>query len=410
MQAIRDAALASDEEAVAFFREIIQIPSFSGREENVVKAIRHRMETLGYDEVRIDDFGNVLGRIGHGPRTIAFDAHVDTVEVGDSRLWKVDPFAAEVQDGVIYGRGASDQKGGMAALVYAGALIKKLDLAHEWTVWIVGSVLEEDCDGLCWHYILSQEVLAPDLVVLTEPTDLQVYRGHRGRMEIEVTTRGVSCHGSAPERGVNAIYRMAPVIRGIEALHGDLRDDPDPFLGAGSVTISEVRSTAPSLCAVSDSCTIHLDRRVTAGETDEMALAEIGAILEREGLGDAEISVPEFERPSHTGMVFPMRQYYPAWALPENHRYVQAALGARNQIIGEPGRPGRWVFSTNGVATMGLHGVPTLGFGPANEVHAHAPTDQCPVDHIGKAVAFYATLVALLEEDASGGKAQGGWG
>lgn len=402
MEAIGKTAQARESEAVDFFREILRIPSFSGREEAVVKVIQRRMEALGYDEVKIDGFGNVLGRIGHGRRTVAFDAHVDTVEVGDPRLWKVDPFGAELHDGIIYGRGAADQKGGMAALVYAGALVKDLDLADEWTVWIVGSVLEEDCDGLSWHFLLSQGILKPDLVVLTEPTDLQVYRGHRGRMEIEVTTRGISCHGSAPERGVNAIYRMAPVIRGIEALHGNLARDP--FLGAGSITVSEVRSTSPSLCAVADSCTIHLDRRITTGETDGIVLSEIAAILEREGAADAEVRVPVFERPSHTGMVFPIRQVYPAWALPEAHPYVQAALGARERVIGERGVPGHWVFSTNGVGTMGMHGVPTLGFGPASEVHAHAPTDQCPVDHIGKAIAFYATLVALLEERESGGR------
>ena len=398
MELIRKAALEAQDSAVEFFREILRIPSFSGREAEVVEAIRRRMVALGYDEVRVDPFGNVLGRVGSGKRVIAFDAHVDTVEVGDARLWQRDPFAAELSDGVVYARGASDQKGGMAALVYAGALMKRLDLLRDWTVWMVGSVLEEDCDGLCWHYILSEGVLRPEVVVLTEPTDLQVYRGHRGRMEIEVTTRGVSCHGSAPERGVNAIYRMAPVLRGIEALHGTLRRDP--FLGAGSVTVSQVRSTAPSLCAVADSCTIHLDRRLTAGETDSSALGEIAAVLAEAGIADAEVTVPEFRGPSHTGLVYPMRQYFPAWTLPEDSPYLASAQRARKAALGEAPPPGRWVFSTNGVATMGLHGVPTLGFGPANEVHAHAPTDQCPADHIGKAIAFYTALLADLEKEA----------
>jgi putative selenium metabolism hydrolase len=397
MESIRHAALDAQEEAVSFFREILRIPSFSGRETHVVEAIRRRMLSLNYDEVRVDAFGNVLGRVGHGPRVLAFDAHVDTVEVGDSRLWAVDPFGAEVHDGVIYGRGASDQKGGMAALVYAGALMKRLGLLHRWTVWIVGSVLEEDCDGLCWHYMLSEGVLRPEAVVLTEPTELQVYRGHRGRMEIEITTRGLSCHGSAPERGVNAIYKMAPVVRGIEALQGTLRSDP--FLGAGSVTVSEVRSTAPSLCAVADSCTIHLDRRLTAGESDAGALDEIQRVLAAAGQAEAEVEVPEFRRASHTGVVYPMRQYFPAWALDEESPLLQAAVQAREALLGRPSKPGRWTFSTNGVGTMGLHGLPTLGFGPGSEAHAHAPTDQCPVDDIGKAMAFYAALVARLETE-----------
>jgi len=395
---IRAAAARIAPEAISCLRDLIRIPSMSGDEGRIVIEIADRMEAAGFDEVKIDPFGNVMGRIGSGPRILAFDAHVDTVDVGDARLWEVDPFAAEMRDDVIYGRGASDQKGGMACMIASGMLIKELDLARNASVWMVGSVLEEDCDGLCWHYILNERILAPDLVVLTEPTGLGLYRGQRGRMEIEVTTRGVSCHGSAPERGLNAIHRMAPVVQEIGRLHGRLPSDA--FLGPGSVTTTQIRSTAPSLCAVSDSCTIHLDRRLTAGETDASATEEIRDILsravDREGPGEPEIVVPEFRRPSHTGLVYPMRQYYPAWAMPEGHAFVQMGLEARELALGERGEAGKWTFSTNGVATMGLHGVPTIGFGPAEEVHAHSPTDQCPVDHLEKAVAFYATLADLF--------------
>ena len=394
---IRRETEALRDPATQFFRELIRIPSMSGAEAEVVVAIRERMNAVGFDEVRIDPFGNVLGRLGSGERVLAFDAHVDTVDVGDSRLWSVDPFAAEMRDGIVYGRGASDQKGGMAALVYAGAVIQRLGLAKDLTLWMVGSVLEENCDGLCWHYLLNEGVLAPDAVVLTEPTDLQVFRGQRGRMEFEVTTRGVSCHGSAPERGVNAIYKMAPIIRGIEELNGRLPHDT--FLGSGSVTASEVRSTAPSLCAVADSCALHLDRRLTAGETDESARREIEGIVAAASSQTpelaSEVTIPVFEQPSHTGLVYPMRQYFPAWVLPESHPLVRLGLQARQLSLGEPSRAGKWTFSTNGVATMGLHGVPTIGFGPACEIHAHAPSDQCPAEHIPAAVAFYATLAML---------------
>lgn len=404
MQAeIKAGAQALADEAVDFFREIIRIPSLSGDEARVIAAIAARMEAVGFDEVRTDPFGNILGRIGSGKRVIAFDAHVDTVDVGDPALWKVDPFGAEMVDGIIYGRGASDQKGGMAALVYAGALLKKLAIEGNFTAWMVGSVLEEDCDGLCWHYILHERVLAPELVVLTEPTNLNLYRGQRGRMEIEVTTHGISCHGSAPERGINAIHRMAPLLAQIETLDASL--PADDFLGQGSITTSQIRSQAPSLCAVADVCTIHLDRRMTAGETDESAIAEIRAILEPQDdfdpvtaarVAPTEIEIPEFNCPTHTGLVYPMRQYYPAWALPEDHEFVKLGLRARESVLGERAPAGKWTFSTNGVATMGMHGVPTIGFGPANEVHAHAPSDQCPATHIETAIGFYTALLALL--------------
>lgn len=404
---IRSSASRFEGDSIDFLRRLIRTPSLSGREEKVVGLIRDEMRSVGFDEVRVDPFGNVAGRLGDGDHVIAFDAHVDTVDVGDPKQWKVDPFGGEIIDGVIYGRGASDQKAGMAALVYAGAALKELAFETNLTIWVVGSVLEEDCDGLCWHYILSEGLLSPELIVLTEPTNLHVYRGHRGRMELEVTLRGVSCHGSAPERGVNAIYRMAPVISAIERLQGNLASDE--FLGPGSITTSQIRSVAPSLCAVADQCTIHLDRRLTAGETDRSAIAEIEMVLKTQSagagapphLGPDEIDVPIFREPSHTGLVYPMRQYFPAWALPADDPFVTLAVEARGRALGavgsgEAGAAGKWVFSTNGVATRGLHGVPTIGFGPAHEIHAHAPTDQCPCDHLGQAMTFYLTLVGAL--------------
>jgi putative selenium metabolism hydrolase len=249
--------------------------------------------------------------------------------------------------------------------------------------------MEEDCDGLCWQYILRERVLAPDVVVITEPTSLGVYRGHRGRMEIEVRTQGRSCHGSAPERGINAIYRMAPIITDIERLNESLTASADPFLGKGTVTISEIRSTSPSLCAVADSATIHLDRRLTSGETLERAVAQIQALESVRSAG-ASVSVLEYERPSYTGLVYPTRKYYPTWLMPEDHHAVVAGVRAASHVLGAPPRIGKWGFSTNGIATAGLFGVPTVGFGPGDEIHAHTPDDQCPIAHLTAAAAFYA--------------------
>ena len=387
LEAIRAEVKKVEGQSIEFFRDLIRTKSFSGREENVVRRIEQEMQALGYDEVKIDGFGNVLGRVGNGPNVIAFDAHVDTVEVGDPKLWKVDPFAAEMVDGVIYGRGASDQKGGMASSVYAGHLVKKLGLAEDFTVWVVGSVQEEDCDGLCWQYILKNKVIEPHAVVITEPTNLEVYRGHRGRMEMEVTTRGLSCHGSAPERGVNAIYKMAPTVKGIEALNERLTGDA--FLGKGTVTISQIRSTSPSLCAVADSSTINLDRRLAAHEDETLAVSQVRDVAGPE----AEIEVLEYDVPSWRKTVLKTKKYYPTWLLPEEHPLCRVALDAQREITGKQPKAGKWVFSTNGIATMGMYKVPTIGFGPADERYAHAPTDQCPAWHIPAAVTFYTHLV-----------------
>lgn len=391
------AARESERQVVGFLRDLIAIPSTSAREEKVIRRIGEEMERSGYDEVRIDPMGNILGRIGNGKRVIAYDAHVDTVDVGNPANWEVDPFGGVLRDGVIYGRGACDMKGALASIVHGGRLIKQLGLEGEYTLYVVGSIQEEDCDGLCWQYIIEEGGLRPDAVVIAEPTNLGIYRGHRGRMEIEVRTRGVSCHGSAPERGVNAIYAMAPIIQDIEHLNDRLGGEP--FLGKGTVTISEVRSTSPSLCAVADSSTIHLDRRLAVTDTMESALVEIRQLDSVRRAG-AEVAVLEYAVPSWRGLVYPTKKYYPTWLLPESHPLLDAGRRTYLGLFGDEPAVGRWVFSTNGVAVMGMHGIPCIGFGPGNEVHAHMATEQIPVEHLVKATAWYAAFPQMYFSSA----------
>jgi putative selenium metabolism hydrolase len=385
----RELAAAYTPEMVRFLRDMIAIPSESAEEREVVARVRAEMERVGFDEIKVDGLGNVLGRVGHGPRVVALDGHLDTVGVGDRGTWTRDPYQGEVRDGIVFGRGAGDQEAGIAAAVHGARIARELGLLDGVQLWVTGTVMEEDCDGLCWQYILREGVLRPDVVVITEPTNLGVYRGHRGRMEIEVRTQGRSCHGSAPERGVNAVYRMAPVIADIERLNERLAGSADPFLGKGSVTISEIRSTSPSLCAVADSATIHLDRRLTAGETIDSAVGQIEALDSVRAAG-ATVTVLEYARPAYTGLVYPTRKYYPTWLLDAGHPAVLAGVRAAEAALGASPLVGKWGFSTNGIATCGLFGVPTIGFGPGDEVHAHTPDDQCPIAHLTAAAAFYA--------------------
>jgi putative selenium metabolism hydrolase len=376
---------------VQFLRDMIAIPSESTAEAGVIARARDELERLGFDEIKIDGLGNILGRVGSGPTVIALDAHLDTVGVGDPSTWTRDPYKGELRDGIIYGRGAGDQEAGFAASVYGARIAKELGLLDGCQLWVTGTVMEEDCDGLCWQYILREHVLKPDVVVITEPTNMGVYRGHRGRMEMEVRTQGRSAHGSAPERGVNAVYKMAGIISDIERLNDHLRDSADPVLGKGSVTISDIRATSPSLCAVADSCTIHLDRRLTRGETLESAVQEIES-LEGVKRAGATVSVLEYARPAYTGLTYPTRKYYPTWFLDEDHPAVRAGAQAAERALGRPPRLGHWGFSTNGIATCGMFGVPTIGFGPGDEIHAHSPDDQCPVEHLTIAARFYAAF------------------
>ncbi|HYK87383.1 MAG TPA: YgeY family selenium metabolism-linked hydrolase [Acidobacteriota bacterium] len=370
-----------------FLRDLCAIPSESGKEREVAQRIRREMEGVGFDEIKFDGMGNVLGRIGSGRHVLAMDGHIDTVGIGDRASWKWDPFEGKLENGIFYARGASDQKGGMAGMVYGAKIIKDLGLAGDYSLWIAGTVQEEDCDGLCWQYILNEGVLKPEVVILTEPTNLAIYRGHRGRMEIGVTTHGISCHGSAPERGKNAIYMMSGIIGQIEQLNDRL--PADEFLGKGTVTVTYIECSTPSVCAVPDRAYIHVDRRLTRGETKESAVAEVRDAIRRAGV-EADVEVLKYDVPSYTNLVYRTEKYYPTWTLDPAHRACRAAVENYRTLFGEDPAMGKWAFSTNGIATMGLIGLPTIGFGPGNEVHAHAITDQMPADHLVRAAAFYA--------------------
>jgi putative selenium metabolism hydrolase len=377
------------EDMVRFLRDIVAIRSMSGGEKAVVERVAEEMRACGFDEVKFDALGNVLGRVGDGPRVIAFDAHLDTVDVTDRAQWDCDPYEGKVEDGKIFGRGSVDQKAGMAGMVYAGKILKETGVPEGFQVWMVGSVMEEDCDGLCWNHILSEKTLEPELVVSTEPTNLRINRGQRGRMEIRVRVTGRSCHGSMPHLGDNAIYKINPAIEAVKNLNDRLKDDP--FLGKGTCTITWIGSKSPSLCAVADEAEFHIDRRLTAGETKESAIAEVEQALEDAGV-DAEVFTLTYEEKAWTGLVYPMDKYYPTWTTPENDPAVQAAFRAGRTAMGRDPEIARWNFSTNGVAIAGLHGVTCLGFGPGQEEVAHMANEWVPIDDVVAACAVYAGL------------------
>lgn len=368
--------------------KLVKIKSVSLHEEQVQHELIRQMQEAGFDGVRMDGFGNVIGRIGNGKRVIAFDGHVDTVDIGHLKNWEFDPLGGEIKDGYVLGRGTTDQKGGVASFVTAGRIIKELGLGKDLTVYFVGSAIEEDCDGLCWKYIVEEEGLRPELVISTEPTNLGIYRGQRGRMEMQVHFYGVSSHGSAPERGKNAIYMAAKTALDIEKLNERLKDDA--FLGKGSITISEIISNSPSLCAVSDYARIHLDRRLTVGETRESAVREIEDLL----IGvNAKVDTLHYEETTFTGLTYGMEKYYPTWMIPESHDVVQAGARTFRKLFGKEPHIDKWTFSTNAVTITGYYGIPVIGFGPGNEVMAHAPNEKVSIDDLVKASAFYAGFI-----------------
>ncbi|MCH7818195.1 MAG: YgeY family selenium metabolism-linked hydrolase [Candidatus Marinimicrobia bacterium] len=389
---IEEAALLQ-EDMVAFLREIVEIPSPSCEEKGVAERTKSEMEKLGYDDVRIDSFGNVIGKLGDGEKVILYDSHMDTVGIGDPDAWAHDPYKGKVENGIIYGRGTGDNKGGLASMVYGAALSKKMGLLEGVTLYVVGSAQEESSDGLAYKTVITEDGLRPDVVVLGECTGLKIYRGQRGRMELTVTTRGISCHASAPERGENAIYKMVNIVKGIEELNRNLRDDD--FLGKGTVAVTKMEVDTASLNAVPDKAVIYIDRRLTAGETKELATAEI-----REIAGDdAIVELSEYKATSYTGKEDGMEKYYPTWQLDADHHALKSAEAAYKEIFGEEPVVDKWTFSTNGVYTAGIEGIPTFGLGPSVEEVTHSVEDQVSIDDLIKAAAFYAGYPLFFKEN-----------
>ena len=378
-----------------FLRDMIATPSESCQEARVIQRVKEEMQAVGFDRIDVDPMGNILGYIGKGRHLIAMDAHVDTVGTGDPDQWKYDPYAGYEDDEIIVGRGASDQKGGMAAMVYAGRIIKDLHLEADYTLLITGTIQEEDCDGLCWQYMINESNIRPEFVVSTEPTSCRIHRGQRGRMEIKVSTTGLSCHGSAPERGDNAIFKMAPILNELKELHTHLK--VDDFLGKGSLTVSEIFFSSPSRCAVADGCSISIDRRLTDGETGEYALQQIRDLPAVKEAG-AQVAMYDYDRPSYKGLVYRTQSYFPAWTIEESHPACQTLVACHKSLFSEDPIVDKWTFSTNGVAITGMSGIPCIGFGPGHEDQSHAPNERTWKSELVQAAAMYAVIPTLYVE------------
>ncbi len=394
---IRELSLKFETETAEFLAKMIQTPSFSMKEKEMILVIKKEMEKVGFDDIRIDGLGSIIGTIGNGPRLIAFDAHIDTVYPGNLDNWDFPPHEGRIENGKVWGRGASDQLGGMASMVYAAKIIRELDLNQEFTILFTGTVMEEDCDGIAWEHMIEEDGIKPELVVSTEPTSLNIYRGHRGRMEMTIEVKGISCHGSAPQRGVNAIYKMAKIVNEVEKLNDRLKHDD--FLGKGTITTSIFESGSPSQCAVADYAKIQLDRRLTWGETKESAVAELEECCKLAEVDDAKVTVLQYDAIAYTGKEYSVEKYFPTWKLEEDSTWVKNASASYIKTLENKPKIDKWTFSTNCVFIMGKHPeMKCLGMGPGDEDQAHAPNEMTRVSDLSAAAAFYAGFVAQLNE------------
>jgi putative selenium metabolism hydrolase len=385
---------ASEDAILRFMREICAIPSMESQLKAVGERIADEMRLLGFEEVRFDKMGNIFGRIGSGPRVIVYDSHIDTVGVGDPAAWQWDPFQGKVEDGMLYARGACDEKGSTPGMVYGLAIARDLGLLEGWTAYYFGN-MEEWCDGIAPNtFVEVDPKVRPDFVVIGEPTRMNVYRGHKGRIELKVTAKGRSAHAASNHLGDNAIYKLLPVIAGIRDLEPKLGDHP--FLGHGKITVSDMKVQTPSLNAVPDEAVIFIDRRMTFGESKEQAIEQVRALIPEKDRASVTVEELFYDDPSYTGFVFPVDKYFPAWALEERHPLVEAGQEARRSVGLPEGPSGKWDFSTNGIYWAGKAGIPSIGFGPGDERTAHTADECVPLADVVKATEFYALLPKLI--------------
>jgi putative selenium metabolism hydrolase len=378
------------QDLIRFAQTLIRTPSLPTQEGEVAELLAAEMGKVGLEEVHTDRIGNVIGRLGTGKRPIlVYNGHMDIVDVGNWADWPFPPYDAHIQDGVLFGRGAADMKGALAAMLYGAKALRDQGTRLRGTLYVVGVVQEEPCEGLAMRVLVEEEGLRPDMVVLGEATNLHISRGQRGRVEMLVEVTGRSSHASSPELGRNAVYDAARLIFGVELLGSRLGHDP--FLGSGSITVTEIWSQAASRNAVPDRCTFCIDRRLTLGETETKALVEIRSIIATEG-ARAKVAVDEYAATSYTGYTCRARKHYPAWMTPEDHPLLQALVRTIRDTLGARPRIGRWSFSTDGVYTMGEAGIPTVGFGPGEEKLVHTPQEQVRLNDIINAARVYAQL------------------
>lgn len=395
LAAIQEEVNAQRDDIIQFLRDICAIPSMDSQLREVGLRIEEEMKKLGFAETWFDSMGNIVGKIGDGPKVMVYDSHVDTVGLGDESEWEWDPFQGKIEDGYLYARGACDEKGSTPGMIYGLSLAHKHGLLDGWTAYYFGN-MEEWCDGIAPHAFVEHEGIKPDFVVIGEPTCMRTYRGHKGRVEMKIVAKGRSCHAASNHLGDNAVYKMLPIIEKISKLEPELGDHP--FLGPGKITVTDMEVDTPSINAVPNQCTVYIDRRVTFGEELEAVIEQIRQLIPEENRerGDVTVEMLFYDEPSYTGFVFPVEKYYPAWALDEDHEFVTASQEIRSSIGLKEEPSGKWDFSTNGIYWRGKAGIPSIGFGPGNEVDAHTVNDRVPLEEVVKSTEYYALLPSCL--------------
>lgn len=378
---------------VAYAQRLIQTPSLPGEERDVADLTVAEMERLGYDDVWTDRAGNVIGVIRgtDGGPTVQFNAHIDHVSPGDHALWSRPPFSGIVEDGILYGRGASDVKGAMATQVYLAPVLKEAGFVPAGDVYVVGVVLEEV--GGLGSEILAKE-MPTDFAVLAEATNNGLRRGHRGRTFLRVTFTGLSVHASAPERGHNPHYAAARFLLALEHL---------PMVPHATFSGSSVAPTLMGTDQVSGNVTpgtvdLYLDWRNVPGESHEAIVTKLNPLVREAAAGVDGVhgAVEVVGRPvtSYTGISAEMPPTN-GYETPADHPLVLGAQASLQATLGRPVDIGTWTFATDG-GHLSKHGITTIGFAPGEEHFAHTIHDQCDVAKMHEALLGNAALALDL--------------
>jgi putative selenium metabolism hydrolase len=377
-----------EQEVVRFLQDLVHARGIGGELADVADVAVRRMHSLGFDKVWQDEVGNVIGmRRGNkpGPRLV-FDAHMDTVEVGDRTAWKHDPFGGELSEGKIWGRGAIDDKGSLAAFTVALASMPREAIFGE--VYAVGTVGEEQLEGAALDYVL--DAIKPDGVIIGEPTDCRLGIGHKGRARVNLNLHGVACHSSSPEVGVNAIDKAMEAIRRVR----QIAPVEDSLLGCSVMEpIQIISSPFPSASTIPYACQVVFDRRMVRGETRQTVIELHRKALN--GLDDCTIDFEEVEISSYTGKTIKNLDFHPAWAIEPDSQWVQLSLkGMKAAGIPEVyyGTP----YCTNGSGSAGERGIPTILFGPGSVLLAHMTDEYSEVADLVRSVYGYMEIARSL--------------
>ncbi len=376
--------------------KMIQIPSITGNEKELVGFLKKEMKFLGFDQVNIDKMGNIIGKInGNGSgKTILFDGHLDTVSAANTSAWTRNPFGAEIENKRIYGRGASDMKGALAAMIMSAAFIKE-DGGVNGDIYVSGTIFEEVAEGCALDSVLDE--INPDIVIIGESTELNLNTGQRGRAEVIIKTNGIPAHSSNPDKGVNAVLKMIKLIEQIR----ELPEPVCPVLGEGSLVLTDIISSPyPGASVLPDSCIVTFDRRLLLGDTIAGVLEPIDNIIANLSMEDktfsGEVCIAEISLETYTGYNVKHRKFAPAWTLDKNNSLIEKALSALKKSGLVSVEIGSYSFCTNGSSSAGIHNIPTLGFGPGRENQAHVNDEYIEIEEMIKSCKGYYALAVEL--------------